>query len=390
MSSCFQALDRPHVTPPASLDALAAFQHARRSAGSSGTARVYSLILFGFELRMLELHMRMLAPQVEKFLVAESTLTFQFGEKPAHLTEALRRGSIAPELAQKLRVDVVSPDELRAHCGGRLRHGDGLAVRCVETHQRARLFRLLFAVAADGDIALLSDVDEIAKPAALALLRRCPPFGANGSAPYKIVLESVDYKFGVHCLSKSRWTGLHAYSVGFLRAERSKIEDANGAAQWRLQVFTAPKLVNAGWHFSSFGTPQELKTKLSTWGHANLFDEADRSRSSASSAARAAASSRVEVATATPGIVSRCPCHSSGQSREIPRRRASPARRTTGGSQSPRATTSCSTPMYRRTCRPTSPSFPSSSRVASWSVRQPVAGYRVPVGRITSLQVACG
>ena len=274
MSSCFQALGRPHVTPPASLDALAAFQHARRSAGSSGTARVYSLILFGFELRMLELHMRVLAPQVEKFLVAESTLTFQFGEKPAHLSEALRRGSIAPELAQKLRVDVVSPDELRAHCGGRLRHGDGLAVRCVETHQRARLFRLLFAVAADGDIALLSDVDEIAKPAALALLRRCPPFGANGTAPYKIVLESVDYKFGVHCLSKSRWTGLHAYSVGFLRAERSKIEDANGAAQWRLQVFSAPRLVDAGWHFSSFGTPQELKTKLSTWGHANLFDEA--------------------------------------------------------------------------------------------------------------------
>ena len=113
MSSCFQALGRPHVTPPASLDALAAFQHARRSAGSSGTARVYSLILFGFELRMLELHMRVLAPQVEKFLVAESTLTFQFGEKPAHLSEALRRGSIAPELAQKLKVDVVSPDELR-------------------------------------------------------------------------------------------------------------------------------------------------------------------------------------------------------------------------------------------------------------------------------------
>ena len=63
-------------------------------------------------MRMLELHMRVLAPQVEKFLVAESTLTFQFGEKPAHLTEALRRGAIAPELAQKLRVDVVSPDEL--------------------------------------------------------------------------------------------------------------------------------------------------------------------------------------------------------------------------------------------------------------------------------------
>lgn len=274
MSSCFQGLDRPHVTPPASLDALAAFQHARRSAGSSGPARIYSLILFGFELRMLELHMRVIAPHVEKFLVAESTLTFQFGEKPAHLTEALRRGSIAPELAQKLRVDVVSPGELRAHCGGRLRHGDGLAVRCVETHQRARLFRLLFRVAADGDIALLSDVDEIAKPAALALLRRCPPFGANGTAPHKIVLESVDYKFGVHCLSSSKWTGLHAYSVGFLRAERSKIVDANGAAQWKNQIFAAPKLLDAGWHFSSFGTPRELKQKLSTWGHANLFDEA--------------------------------------------------------------------------------------------------------------------
>ena len=133
-------------------------------------------------------------------------------------------------MARKLRVAVVSPEELRQHCGALMQQGGYSAARCVETHQRARLFRMLFEVAAANDVALLCDVDEIAKPQTLQRLRRAPPFGPNGSAPHKVVLEAIDYKFGVHCAMRAPWTGLHAYSVAFL-LRNPRIAEGDAAAQ---------------------------------------------------------------------------------------------------------------------------------------------------------------
>ena len=232
--------------------------------------RVFSLLLFGFELPMLRLHLLQTAPHLHAVLVAESTMTFQGGSKPAHLTEALARGAMP--MAHKLRVAVVSPEELQRHCGALLQTGGYRAARCIETHQRARLFRMLFDTASADDVALLCDVDEIAKPETLVRLQRAPPFGRNGSAPYKVVLEAVDYKFGVHCKMHKPWTGLHAYSAAFL-LQNAHIAETDAAAQWKNQIWKQPRWTAAAWHLSSFGTPAQLRQKLATWGHANLFDE---------------------------------------------------------------------------------------------------------------------
>ena len=233
------------------------------------TVRVFSLVLFGFELQMLRLHLLQTAPHLHAVLVAESTITFQGGPKPAHLTEALARETVP--MARKLRVAVVSPEELRQHCGALMQQGGYSAARCVETHQRARLFRMLFEVAAANDVALLCDVDEIAKPQTLQRLRRAPPFGPNGSAPHKVVLEAIDYKFGVHCAMRAPWTGLHAYSVEFLLRNSQNLRFL--AEQGKNQIWKQPRWSAAAWHLSSFGTRAQLRQKLATWGHANLFDE---------------------------------------------------------------------------------------------------------------------
>ena len=234
------------------------------------TVRVFSLVLFGFELQMLRLHLLQTASHLHAVLIAESTITFQGGPKPAHLTEALAHGSIP--MAHKLRVAVVSPEELRQRCGALMQKGGYRAARCVETHQRAHLFRILFEVAGANDVALLCDVDEIAKPHTLQRLQRAPPFGPNGSAPHKVVLEAADYKFGVHCAMRAPWTGLHAYSVAFL-LQNSRIAEGDAAAQWKNQIWKQPRWRAAAWHLSSFGTRAQLRQKLATWGHANLFDE---------------------------------------------------------------------------------------------------------------------
>ena len=219
------------------------------------TVRVFSLVLFGFELQMLRLHLLQTAPHLHAVLVAESTITFQGGPKPAHLTEALARETVP--MARKLRVAVVSPEELRQHCGALMQQGGYSAARCVETHQRARLFRMLFEVAAANDVALLCDVDEIAKPQTLQRLRRAPPFGPNGSAPHKVVLEAIDYKFGVHCAMRAPWTGLHAYSVAFLLRNSQNLRFL--AEQGKNQIWKQPRWSAAAWHLSSFGTRAQLR-----------------------------------------------------------------------------------------------------------------------------------
>ena len=233
------------------------------------TVRVFSLVLFGFELQMLRLHLLQTASHLHAVLIAESTITFQGGLKPAHLTEALARGTVP--MAHKLRVAVVSPEELRQRCGALVQQSGYRAARCVETHQRAHLFRMLFEVAGANDVALLCDVDEIAKPHTLQQLQRAPPFGFNGSAPHKVVLEAVDYKFGVHCAMRAPWTGLHAYSVAFLLRNSQNLRFL--AEQGKNQIWKQPRWSAAAWHLSSFGTRAQLRQKLATWGHANLFDE---------------------------------------------------------------------------------------------------------------------
>ena len=135
--------------------------------------RVFSLLLFGFELPMLRLHLLQTAPHLHAVLVAEAAMTFQGGSKPAHLTEALARGTVP--MAHKLRVAVVSSETLQRHCGALLQTGGYRAARCLETHQRARLFRMLFDAASADDVALLCDVDEIATPQTLWRLQHAPP-----------------------------------------------------------------------------------------------------------------------------------------------------------------------------------------------------------------------
>ena len=45
------------------------------------------------------------------------------------------------------------------------------------------------------------------------------------------------------------------------------------AEQGKNQIWKQPRWSAAAWHLSSFGTRAQLRQKLATWGHANLFDE---------------------------------------------------------------------------------------------------------------------
>ena len=246
--------------------------------------RVWDLITFGFELQMLQLHMRVLQPVVSGFLVLEATTTLHavnsariaaYETKPIVLTPALQAGTFPPDLAAMTHVTVLNATAEAVRCkasGGRMpgRYG------CWETRHRHALLESLFAVASEEDVALFADVDEIAKPEVVSMLARCfpfPPRPTRGTS--MVVLLAIEYKYGVHCTSgKATWAnGPHAWSVRSLLQQRRSM-GLKFFGSNRFLVRDRPKARSAGWHLTSFGDPSELRQKLATWSHAEMFDEA--------------------------------------------------------------------------------------------------------------------
>ena len=58
------------------------------------------------------------------------------------------------------------------------------------------------------------------------MLAACYPFGHDGAAPYKIVLEAMSLKYGLHCGEENPWQhGPHVYSVAYLLQQRGLLRD---------------------------------------------------------------------------------------------------------------------------------------------------------------------
>ena len=160
--------------------------------------KVWSAIVFGFELEMLRLHLATLADAVDGFLVTEADTCFQTAKsKPLVLTDALSQNALPAAVAAKTFVRVVRyadaeqflktrpPEEFRK--GGRA-SGFSLAplkapsesrrysTRFFQAYQRYSLLELLAAHAAADDLVFVADVDEIADPQFVARARRARPW----------------------------------------------------------------------------------------------------------------------------------------------------------------------------------------------------------------------
>ena len=123
VKSC-ETFYRTRIDPPRVKSRLTAFRAGVANASAAGwhrppraRRRVWDLIVFGFELRMLELHLETLAPEVAGFLVSEASVCFQTGRpKPPLLTDALAADALPPALASKVSVRVLSAADARSRC----------------------------------------------------------------------------------------------------------------------------------------------------------------------------------------------------------------------------------------------------------------------------------
>ena len=88
--------------------------------------RIWSLIVFGFELNMLKLHMKTIDPYVHEFIVAESTLRFQTNKrKPALLSQNIQEFS--PSIQRKTSISVIRK---LVNCPRNLK---GFSTRCFQS-----------------------------------------------------------------------------------------------------------------------------------------------------------------------------------------------------------------------------------------------------------------
>lgn len=203
--------------------------------------RIYDCFTFFNELDLLEIRLTELDSVVDVFVLVESDLTFQGGQKPLYFAQ--NRDRFARWLP-KIRHVVVDDNP----------ETEDPWVR--ERHQRESL-RRGFTDARPDDFVLISDLDEI--PSRDGLSRAINEGG----------LRFIETRLFYHSLNLMTATG-RTWTATFI-APRSEIDAIPSFTEQRFVRCsdggrTRERVIpNAGWHFSSVGGVQAIQTKLSAF-----------------------------------------------------------------------------------------------------------------------------
>ncbi|PGH09556.1 beta-1,4-mannosyl-glycoprotein beta-1,4-N-acetylglucosaminyltransferase [Blastomyces parvus] len=231
--------------------------------------KVYDIFLLNTELDWLEIRLNELSDHVDYFIIVESNITFTGHPKPTLLTD--------PNIWAKFS---------RFH--GKIIHhlveGDGENVRKAfdrEKFQRDSGFTQVFPTLGQqstknpvtakpaaapqlGDVIIVSDIDEIPRPATVTLLRTC-------SFPRRVNLRSRFYYYSFQWLHKGPdWA--HPQATHYEGYEETiKPDDLRMGRGWSIPSSwfgSVADLFNASWHCSScFATVKEMQTKIVSFSH---------------------------------------------------------------------------------------------------------------------------
>jgi beta-1,4-mannosyl-glycoprotein beta-1,4-N-acetylglucosaminyltransferase len=218
------------------------------------------------EIDWLEIRLDTMAKHVDYFVILESTVTFTGLEKPLTLKANWDRFA---RFHKQMIYQVVENPRIGAR-----RTWD------YEDHHRNAMFLQVIPglkgekAAQMGDVILVSDVDEIVRPAALQILRNC-------DFPRRLTLRSQFYYYGFQFLHQGlEWA--HPQATTFqgtfdtiLPANLRNGEGGNRIIAW----YQKADLSNAGWHCSScFATVEDMLTKMKSFSHTSLNLEPFRDR----------------------------------------------------------------------------------------------------------------
>jgi len=214
----------------------------------TATKRVFDCVLYNGEIEILQIRLHELDAVVDQFVVVESDTTFSGKPKPVQFDP--QHPLIAP-FAHKLRHVVVRDMPNTENPWDR------------ETWQRNAVLRGL-GEAAEEDLILMSDVDEIPRAAAVAY--------ARDDKQHRVFY--FELKLYYFFLNYRNLAGPEANKIWNCAAIRS---EAQTIGPQSLRVRIAPDalvLTNAGWHFSYLMDDAGIRKKIAAFSHQELNTDA--------------------------------------------------------------------------------------------------------------------
>ncbi|EPS44131.1 hypothetical protein H072_1884 [Dactylellina haptotyla CBS 200.50] len=205
--------------------------------------KVYDLVLINTEVDWLEVRLGQMYNQVDYFVILEANLTFQDTSKPLFVQENWSRFE---KYHSKMIRHTLNMEGVKF--GGtwdREKFSRNAMYDQVVPHLEGQ------QAVSTGDVILVSDVDEIPRPATLTALRNCV-------FPKKLALHSDMYYYGFQWRKRGDWGSPHAtYYDGnhtVLPADLRSGADSH--------------LFGAAWHCSyCFSTIDEFVKKLNSFSH---------------------------------------------------------------------------------------------------------------------------
>lgn len=211
--------------------------------------KVIDAILFCGELDCLEIRFNELSSVVDHFVVVEAMEAHGSTQRRStSLTSNWDRGNLK---SFRDRVTYVILPTLEPA------YTDGQSGWARENYHRNALMRPVLDVARSEDVIIVSDADEIPRASALKRYLSDPPVGVS-------LLRLDHYFYNVNNFSgvwmRSSIGTLKAYQdMGGFQAPRGYLGEV-------IERYVMA-LGNAGWHFSSFFSPERLREKLRNFAH---------------------------------------------------------------------------------------------------------------------------
>lgn len=198
---------------------------------------VYDGFIFFNELELLDIRLHELEQVVDKFVLVEATKTFSGKDKPLYFEE--NKSQFAPYLHKIIHVVIEDLPTQESSWKA-------------EYFQRRAIARG-FAQCDFNDIIIISDVDEIPRPSAIANYQ--PLDGPK-------VFDLLSCYYYINCVSELPIRSSRILTYGyFLRKGR----DAQ-----RIRWTVLPSIPNGGWHFSYLGGIEKIQHKIDSFAHQEL------------------------------------------------------------------------------------------------------------------------
>ncbi|KAG1055111.1 hypothetical protein G6F46_006822 [Rhizopus delemar] len=202
--------------------------------------KVYDAVIFSVELDLLEIRIRELWDIVDTFVILESNATFTGETKKLTFSEHKQRFKFAEE---KLHHITINQYPLPA--------GEGPFYN-ENQMRRAMDSALIEAGVQEGDLIIMSDVDEIVRPQTLSILKACD------GVPDVLHLQLKNYLYSFEFFLDS-----NSWRAHIVRYKGEQTSYTHGQISENL-------LSDAGWHCSfCFRTISEFQFKMKSYSHAD-------------------------------------------------------------------------------------------------------------------------